>query len=162
MGVHGVLAEVIKYVVVALWLIREGTAMGFKPEQTIYKLTFKGTALDGLEVRVGSLTIREYNAMLRAGSADGPAGVLKANVSVFELFLSKLISWNLEDADGNPVPQDMAGLESQERPVVTGIINAWQMAMVNIDGPLKSDSSSGNGLLEESLELGNLSESPQN
>lgn len=40
--------------------------MGFRPEPTIYNLSFSGTPLDGLHVRASTCTVDEYNRMLKA------------------------------------------------------------------------------------------------
>jgi hypothetical protein len=134
--------------------------MGFKPERTIYRLNFSGTFLDGLLIRVGSLTVAEYNEMLSKGSSGTADEAMAANRWVAQLFLDRLVEWNLENQDGTPTPKTVEGLQAQERPVVTGIINAWQIAMVNIPAPLSQSSSDG-GLLdqEESLGLGDQSQS---
>ena len=39
--------------------------MGFRPEPTVYKLTFDGTALDGLTVRASACSVAEYTEMIR-------------------------------------------------------------------------------------------------
>jgi hypothetical protein len=146
--------------------------MGFRPEPTIYSLNFKGTFLDGLHVKISCCTIREYNKMMNTTGAtqeqqdnlDKLTELVKElaarNDWVLNLLASHLVSWDLEDADGNPVPTTRDGIDSQERAVIAQLIAAWQMAMVSVPNPLKPDSSNGRISEEQSLGLGSVSGSP--
>lgn len=137
--------------------------MGFRPEPTIYNLKFDGTALDGLHVRSSCCTVSEYNEMLAvaAGATEINSDVIRANERILELFSNHLVSWDLEDPiDGSPVPANRAGIDAQERTLVSQLITAWQVAMVTVPNLSKPDSSDGGISAEASLGLGNLSESP--
>jgi hypothetical protein len=146
--------------------------MGFRPEPTIYNLSFQGTPLDGLHVRMSCCTLGEYNYMLRSafvgGEPDAEGNVklsletLDANDKVIDLYLKYLISWDLEDMAGQPVPTTREGFETLERTMVGQLIGAWQTAMVNIPNPSNSPSSNGSTSEEQSLDLGSISESPGN
>lgn len=146
--------------------------MGFRPEPTIYNLSFQGTMLDGLHVRMSCCTLGEYNEMLHAAFAGGEPDeegnvkfnpqMLKANDRIIELFLNHLVSWDLEDMAGQAVPISQEGLDSQERTIIAQLVTAWQAAMVNIPNPSKPASTDGATSVEQSLGLGNISESPQN
>lgn len=144
--------------------------MGFRPEPTIYNLSFQGTTLDGLNVRMSCCTLGEYNEMLRAAFAGGEPDnegnvkftpeLLKANDRVLELFLNHLVSWDLEDMAGRTVPISQEGIDSQERTIIAQLVNAWQSAMVNVPNPSKAASNGGATSVEQSLGLGSISESP--
>jgi hypothetical protein len=144
--------------------------MGFRPEPTIYNLSFDGTPLDGLHVRMGCCTLGEYHFMLRSafigGEPDSEGNVklsvetLDANDKVIDLYLKYLISWDLEDMAGQPVPTTRAGIDTQERTMIGMLIGAWQTAMVNVPNPSGSPSSNGVTSEEQSLGLGSISESP--
>lgn len=146
--------------------------MGFRPEPTVYKLTFAGTALDGLHVSVGCCSVREYNQMLTVGSSvavgedPNQEELLKSiqdtvaqNEWILDLFVRYLKSWDLEDAEGKPVPTTREGLDSQERYVVTMLIQAWQTALVTVPNLSSAVSSNGATSAEQSLGLGTSSES---
>lgn len=146
--------------------------MGFRPEPTVYNLSFQGTPLDGLHVRMSCCTLREYNSMLRA-AVDAPepdaegnirltSEMLQDNEKVLDLFIKYLISWDLEDMAGEPVPTTRDGIDSQERTLVNQLITAWQFAMVNIPNPSKPESNAGEISEEQSLDLGSVSESREN
>jgi hypothetical protein len=143
---------------------RRRSDMGFRPQPTIYNLTFDGTALDGLHVRMSCCTIKENAAMLRASVRSGDnAGVtaedLDDNDLILNLFSDHLVSWDLEDLAGQPIPTSRDGVDSQERTIIAQLINAWQIAMVNVPNPSKTESNSGGTSEEESLGLGTSSES---
>jgi hypothetical protein len=160
--------------------------MGFRVEPTIYNLSFQGTPLDGLHVKMSCCTVREYNQMLKATVIapidfdeetedtaelrrvskelyERSREVYANNEQVLELFATHLVSWDLEDPiDGTPVPTTREGIDSQERPFISQLIQAWQSAMVNIPNLSKSESSNGSISQERSLGLGNISESQTN
>ena len=137
--------------------------MGFTPQQTIYNLTFQGTPLDGLEVRMSCCTIKENAEMIKA--AVGEEGddnkittdTIRENDRVIEIFLNHLISWNLEDMAGQAVPATREGMDTQERSLVAQLMGAWQVAMVNVPNLSPPGSSSGETSAEASLGLGNSS-----
>lgn len=158
--------------------------MGFRPTPTQYNLTFQGTALDGLHVSIGCCTMGEYNEMIRAGSIDAPdveitglseaelrklvkevkeiaVRTMDANDKMIQLLAKYLVSWDLETIAGEAVPTTAEGILSQERTIVSQIMSAWQSAMVTVPPPLKSESTSGGTLEEQSLGLGSISQSPQ-
>lgn len=145
--------------------------MGFRPEPTIYNLSFQGTPLDGLHVRMSCCSLGEYNEMLRAAAAgDGEADedrvkltmdLIRNNERILELFVNHLVSWDLEDMAGQPVPTTREGIDTQERTIIAQCIMAWQFAMVNVPNLSKPGSNDGAISEEQSLGLGNVSESPQ-
>lgn len=132
--------------------------MGFTPEPTIYNLSFKGTPLDGLHIRIGCCTIAEFNWMLtlRPDRDKGETAV-DTNRKVMELFLHYLDSWDLEDREGKPVPQTVDGIESQPAYFGAQIIAAWQTAMVAVSAPLEQPSSNGASSEEATLGLDSIS-----
>jgi hypothetical protein len=143
--------------------------MGFRPQPTIYNLTFEGTALDGLHVKMSCCSLGEYNEMLMAavsspepddeGNIKISPDLLKDNDRILELFRNHLVSWDLEDLAGQPVPTDQDGIDSQERTIITQLMMAWQTAMVAVPNPSKTESSDGSTSVEQSLGLGSASES---
>lgn len=143
--------------------------MGFRPEPTIYSLSFQGTPLDGLHVRIGCPTVGEHGKMMAAGlgarpDSDDPeelARVVEALVEhndwILDLFVRYLVSWDLETLSGEAVPVSRAGVDSQERNVIGLILASWQMAVVSVPNLSKKTSSSGGISEERSLGLGSSS-----
>lgn len=120
--------------------------MGFTPKKTIYRLDFEGTDLDGAEVRmrasslglafdvVGLIGVDEDNAT--------PEDIERALQQYVEL-ADHLVSWNLDDDNGDPLPADLEGLKTLEIRYVRMIAEAWQRAQVDVPGPLPSGLSNG-------------------
>lgn len=170
----------------AAQIIKEGV-MGFRPEPTVYKLTFEEeTGLAGLTVRAKCCTMAEFNEMLRGSqdpvldaradegldeAAAAAANMERlrqysnkaadANEEAIKMFLKYLVEWDLEGENGQIVPKTLEGIASCEKPVVTKIISAWHMAMMAVPVPLKQPSSNGSASEEDILELGSASTSPQ-
>lgn len=133
--------------------------MGFIPEQTIYTLEFSGK-LEGLEVKMGSLSVREYNKMIRLMSVDVQAEAADAGEDIVKMFAESLISWNVEDKAGAIIPTTLEGVESQEQSFIFKVFTAWQRAMGgDVSDDLEKDSSSGAITLEASLGMGGQSAS---
>jgi hypothetical protein len=129
--------------------------MGFRPEKTLYKLTFEGTSYEGLVVRAGCCTVGEFNDMVRGFGAYNTAD---SNDRLFELFLKYLNDWNLEDPDtGEPVPYTLDGIHGVESQLMSAVVNGWQKAMVGVPRNLSLPSSDGGTLLESSLQLDSVS-----
>jgi hypothetical protein len=125
--------------------------MGFKPQETIYKLTFE-KELEGLEVRIKACTVGEFNKLTKAATS-GDEDVEESDEMATQLFLSKVVSWNIENGDGETLPITREGLETLEMGLISAIIQGWQMAMVNVPDPLHRGSSNGRRSEEASLGL---------
>lgn len=119
--------------------------MGFRPEPKQYRLTFTDDPeLAGLEVTVGSVSVGEYNQMLRQSLVDGlTAETLDANDELLKLFASRLVSWNLEDQQGAAVPATLDGVLSQDRGLIAKVITAWQVALITVPKTSKTGSPDG-------------------
>lgn len=139
--------------------------MGYKREKKIYKLTFadKDNEFEGLEVRCHSLTIGEMRRLLRLSSLQGklvddltPEEVGAVD-EVFVLFAKKLVSWNLEDEEGKPVPATLEGVESQDGDFINVIIEVWMTNVVGITGPLAQSSTDGMQSVAPSIPMEALS-----
>lgn len=135
--------------------------MGFRPEPKQYRLKFiDDEHLAGLEVVMGSVSVGEYNKMMRFGMVLGlNEEAIQANDWIIELFVSRLVSWNLEDEEGKPVPANEEGVLGQERWIIAKVLTAWQMSLVQISDPLVPPSQNGGQSEEKSLNLGDSSES---
>lgn len=135
--------------------------MGFRPEPTHYKLTFEDPALGGLEVTVAALSVDEFLSMselAELGPADA-AGAGGAAKKMLGTLGESLVSWNVEDVQGQPVPADFAGVRSQEFGFIFKIVIAWIEAQAAVSPNLLNGSSRGGTHPEESLQLANSSTS---
>ena len=74
-------------------------------------------------------------------------------------FAGALVSWNLEDEDGEPIPADLAGVLSNDFDLNLELIGAWLDAASGAATPLGRPSTSGSPSLEASLPMDPLSPS---
>ncbi len=134
--------------------------MGFRPSPVLIKLNFRDSDLEGLEVTMRSVTIREHAELLR-GQASVSSDLVESNEAYLAKFASKLVSWNLENPEsGEPVPATREGVDSLESNVFTQISRAWQQALLTVPptSPAPSQNGAAPGIsLEESLGLGSAS-----
>ena len=110
--------------------------MGFRLDRT-YRLEFEG-ALAGAEVAIKATSVGTVLKLRDDTSVD----------SVAALLADHLIGWNLEDADGQPVPATKEGVLSLEQPVLEAIARAWYQAATGVTAPLDAPNS-----MESSLEM---------
>ena len=119
--------------------------MGFRHQAKTFLLTFDDPELQGLEVRCSSLSIGELN---------------DDDIKLFESFANHLISWNLEDENGDPIPTTLKAIEDYpDIDFVTSMANAWMNAVIGIDDELGKGSPSGEPFPEGSLPMEPLSSS---
>lgn len=71
----------------------------------------------------------------------------------------KLLSWNLEDEDGQPVPATSEGVLQQDKDLMIAICTAWLDALRGVSGPLEQTSPDGGPSLEASIPMDVPSES---
>lgn len=152
--------------------------MGFTPKRKVYVLDFEGTDLDGLTARTRSASI---GTMLDIGNAiDGAGDVPTVEVlaglpereqlskiaefmkkigDAVDQFAAVLVSWDLEDEHGHPVPAGVGGLLTLEPGELMLLIGAWRKAVADVPAPLPETSSGGTPSLEGSLPMDPLSPS---
>lgn len=129
--------------------------MGFREQPNTITLTFEpGDELHGLEVTLQGLTIGEFFAFTGMDGSEGDNGV-----KTVERFHNSLISWNLEDTDGQPIPVS----ESRNRPhrLILGLNSAYVEALTGVpkSDPLPESSTSGEPSQAPVIPMAPLSES---
>ncbi|MCM8555340.1 hypothetical protein [Streptomyces sp. STCH 565 A] len=127
--------------------------MGYRPKRKIFKLDFTGTDWEGLEVSVRGMTFGEE---LDLDSKDFTVEVIAETLSML------LVSWNVEDDQGAPVPATIDGLRTQDTRMVTAILTALRQANSGVAAPLPTGSPSGGPSPEASIPMAPLSPSPEN
>jgi hypothetical protein len=136
--------------------------MGFRIQRKVFRLHFKDSDLEGLEVLARSLNTGQFLDMEEA-KAERAAGGKRGKVGterMLELFAGELVSWNAEDEDGIPVPATMEGIRSQDLDLSLKIIDAWTDAIAGVSVPLPETSSAGQpSALEASIPMASPSES---
>lgn len=114
--------------------------MGYRKVPTIYTLTDLED-LDGLVVRMRAIRIGKLRKLMQIVSADDQDEA--AMDGMFGLVEEGLVSWNLEDETGQPVPATLVGIEEQELPLILTIMNAWLTQMTGPSAGLGKGSPSG-------------------
>jgi hypothetical protein len=124
--------------------------MGYRRTKKKYRLTFEDEDLAGLEVLMGSLSIAEFMELTEASTAAQAAGDTAGNAvtGLLEKFAGSIVSWNLEDEDGSPVPATFDGVKAQELGFVMSVVMAWMDAVAAVD-PTSRASANGTGTFPE-------------
>lgn len=139
--------------------------MGFQAPRRVYTLDFADTELDGLTVKTTSapidMLLRMGSLVDAVGGAPDPealaalpqdeqvkavAGFMGTIESLVKSYAGVLISWDLEDAAGQPVPATEAGLRTLDPAHLMLIIRAWQQAVAEVPAPLDGASTGGSPL----------------
>lgn len=121
--------------------------MGYKVPQKVYNLKFadddeyarveaklKGVGMGKL-LKIGKLVTTRPEDMV---------DVLENEV--LRDFAAALISWNLEDEEGNPIPATLESLLDEDLlppSLVFSLVSNWVEIMGNVAAPLKNSSTSG-------------------
>lgn len=139
--------------------------MGFTPEPTHYKLAFEDPSLAGLEVTVAGLSVGDFLALTEmAALADpsDPASAAKAASSAGDMlstFGAALVGWNVDGANGQPLPATYDGVKQLEFGFVFRLVTAWISAMADVSPNLPGGLNSPVTSPEESLALASSSQS---
>lgn len=111
--------------------------MGFREPSTIRLVFEEGDEYHGLEVRMRGLSIADW---LKASGQDGDGDNGAATI---KRFYKALVSWNLEDDNGQPVPVEDA--PNRDSRMIRRLNNAWIEALMGVHkaDPLPESSDSG-------------------
>ena len=113
--------------------------MGFKLGR-VYVLEFEGVpAMEGAIVKLRSPSIDTLDSLTSMKNAE-----------VWAVMADHVIEWNLEDADGNPIPVTVDGItQNMEPQVPTLILRHWYRAARGVTAPLEPISNDGEQSQEE-------------
>jgi hypothetical protein len=135
--------------------------MGFVRQDNVYVLDFEDTELDGLTVRAGRCSFDEYIAIGRA--LDRPMSGLddfaRDVAELQDLVIPKLISWDLEEKGGTPIPLTLEYIRAQDKQFQLALYNAYRYAITVVPRPLEKPSGSGGPSPAASLPMEVLSPS---
>jgi hypothetical protein len=116
--------------------------MGFRKKSRVFDLTFEDTEdLAGLEVQVRSKSLGEYLEIvgLKDSAIDGPVLIRQ-----LEEFAKALVSWNLEEEDGTPVPPTRDAVFAQDKDMMLTIATRWFERLEGaVEAPLPQSSPVG-------------------
>lgn len=129
--------------------------MGFKRNPKIYNLKWDDGEYAGLEVHVRSLTMGQLIATQNGEGHNGKKG----NAAQIELFAERLVSWNLEDENGQPVPTTLDAILAEDDDLILDINKRWAEAVMGVSAPLPQSSPAGEPSPAESIPMETLSPS---
>jgi len=133
-----------------------GPDVGYRPQLKLHKLTFEDHP--GLEVTVRAPTVDGYLKLTGLSSAlTGDRPDPSKAAEMFERLAAHLVSWNVEDEQGNPVPVTFDGVSTQELGFILQIVTGWVSAIADVAPPLPPGSSGGATSPEASLALASSS-----
>lgn len=115
--------------------------MGYRKVPTIYTIE-DVRGLEGAVIRLKSIKVGKLRRLLAALDSDDEFS--KVMGPIFATLAEGLVSWDLEDEEGTPIPATLEGIEELELNDVMGIIAAWTQRMTGAgDDDLGKDSPSG-------------------
>lgn len=114
--------------------------MGYRKVPTIYTLTdVKG--MEGAVIRMRSVKVGRLRRLLSALESEGD---FSESISPIAQAVSEgLVSWDLEDETGVPIPTSVEGVEELELADLMNLVSAWTERMTGVDEDLGKDSRSG-------------------
>lgn len=122
---------------------------GFTPVRKTFRLQFTDEDMAGLEVVMRRGSMDGFVKIAKMAGLDtgrlkatDPA-TLKVIDELLDVFSAALVSWNVEDDDGNPVPATREGVGTQDDDFVLEIIRAWVEARASVSLPLGQPSNGG-------------------
>jgi hypothetical protein len=138
--------------------------VGFVRQKKIFKLVFADPEMEGLEVRIRSMSIEQ--ALDVAELATVAANQRDRIYQLTDALAAGIVSWNLEELDDQEVPQPVpataAGLRSQDLDLLLAIVRAWINAVLAVSPPLAKPSPDGGPSLEASIPMESPLPSPPN
>lgn len=140
---------------------------GYRHQARVYKLTFED--YPGLEITTKSVSTGRLMKLMRMAvrlqdkDVSDASGLTEEDAeavdALFSGFAQALVSWNLEDEDGNPVPATKEGVYDQDFDFILSLINDWIGVVSGTPGDLGKGSNSGPQFPEVSLPMAPLSPS---
>lgn len=136
--------------------------MGYR--RPSYRLTFEDPQFEGLEVSARGMSIESMLDLMKLADINTSEDLSDEDrekiLALCDTFGSALVSWNLEDDQGQPVPADANGLRKQDLGLLLGLVQSYTSGVIDVSVPLGRKSSGGMPLAEASLPMEALSESP--
>lgn len=139
----------------ALYLHGVDIAMGFTPEEVVYRLKFVDPAMRGLIVEAREAPLGTILDVMQIGTDPGKmtSEQLKAVYNLFSTFVDSIVSWNLEDKNGTPVAISLDGLRSYGFRFAMDLAVVWSNAGVEVSAPLEKRSTNGSPSVAASIPM---------
>ena len=104
--------------------------MGYRRIPTIYTLD-SVNGEDGLIVRIQSIRVGKLRRLMKLTADENDDSSID---EILDLFRDSLVSWNLEDEHGMPVPTTKEGIDDQEVGFIMEVVGSWMDHMTSTEG----------------------------
>ena len=114
---------------------------GFRIPERTARVAFEGTDYDGAEIKLKlSVSFAQFIALRESAQGEDQEGMAR-------LFgETVLMEWNLEDADGQPLPADGDGMMAVPMDLTNLVVQHWVEAVAAVPAPLEPPSGDLNTL----------------
>lgn len=116
--------------------------MGFKVKVKTYTVRFEeGHEFHGVEARLSGMTYGQWEQVAGLDGGDGETN----GADAVRRFVDHLISWNLEDEQGAPLPTTLDAVKQLDHNLVAALNNAYINTLIGVHDadPLPETSTSG-------------------
>lgn len=129
--------------------------VGYKRKNKLYALDFTGTSLEGLEMTMAGLNVREFLDLskLKDVAKATEDEQSQALVDLFTFVVGKVRSWNLVDDDGKAISPSVEEFMEWDLGDAFAAIEAWQNEVEGIPEKLGKASSSGSKWVGEPIPM---------
>ena len=137
--------------------------MSYRKKPQVFTLTWDAdSAYPGLTVRVRSVPVGEVTDLAGAlykVTSQGIAAASGAMGTAMAMLAGHLVSWDLEEEDGTPVPVTLDAVRAQDLDLILAVLAEWMGAIAGVAPPLPQGSNGGGTFPELSLPMEPLSPS---
>lgn len=130
--------------------------MGYRHRIPHIRVAFEdGHEYHGCEVILRKLVLGEFLDLMQIS----PESAVRNVGDQLATMADKIVSWNLEDETGEPVPVTREAVLQQDKDLMMAVLNGWITALQGVPAPLESSSPDGEPSLEASLPMAPQSQS---
>ena len=129
-------------------ILDKAVRKGFRLPEKTARINFEGTDYDGAEIQLLlSVTFAQFIALRESAQGDDQETMAR-------LFgETVLLDWNLEDADGNPIPANSDGMLAIPLELTNLVVQHWVEAVAGVPAPLLPKSGDTSMLAAASTEM---------
>ncbi|MEU2730119.1 hypothetical protein ABZ650_20620 [Streptomyces griseoviridis] len=124
--------------------------MAYTATLKTYLIQFaEGHEFHGAEARLSGMSYGEWEQVTGLDGGEGETN----GADAVKRFVDHLVSWNLEDEGGRPVPTTLDAVKSLDHNLVAALNNAYTQTLIGVHDadPLPETSPSGEPSLVESI-----------
>ena len=121
----------------------------YKRERRTYIMEFADPEYEGLEIKVRSIPIRNFQHLMSLDPESADTKVRAESINQMMMaFAEALVSWNMTDENDQPLPTTLEYIESEDVDFIMTCISQWMSAVSRVDDASPLDESSPAGQQE--------------